>query len=181
MPPYPAHLVQQLPLKDGTLVTVRPIRPEDAGIEQAFVRKLSNESRYNRFMDSVRELSPQMLAHFTRVDYDRHLALIAVTGRDDGEIQIAVARYVLSDDRQRGEFAIVVADEWQRKGLGTLLIQALMAAARATGMRVMFGDVLASNHRMLRLMTRMGFSAKVSEQDTRVMRVEINLQESLAM
>lgn len=180
MPPYPAHLVQRLPLKDGTLVTVRPIRPEDAAIEQAFVRKLSNESRYNRFMDSVRELSPQMLAHFTRVDYDRHLALIAVAGRDDGEIQIAVARYVLSDDRQRGEFAIVVADEWQRKGLGTLLIQTLMAAARATGMRVMFGDVLASNHNMLRLMARMGFSVKVSEQDTRVMRVEINLQESLA-
>jgi len=179
MHPYPVHLVQRLPLKDGTMVTVRPIRPEDAAIEQAFVRKLSNESRYNRFMDSVRELSPKMLSHFTRVDYDRHLALIAVAGHDEGEIQVAVARYVVNDDHQRGEFAIAVADEWQRMGLGTLLMQALMEAARATGMRAMFGDVLASNHKMLRLMARMGFGVKVSEQDMRVMRVEINLQEIL--
>ena len=180
MQPYPVHLVQRLPLKDGTIVTVRPIRPEDAGIEQAFVRKLSNESRYNRFMDSVRELSPRMLAHFTQLDYERHMALIAVSERDGRELQVAVARYVVDDDRQRGEFAIAVADEWQRMGLGTLLMQALMAAARATGMRVMFGEVLASNRRMLRLMARMGFSVKVSEQDTRVMRVEINVQETLS-
>ncbi|HEU0290506.1 MAG TPA: GNAT family N-acetyltransferase [Burkholderiales bacterium] len=165
-------------MKNGTVITVRPIRPEDAGIEQAFVRKLSNESRYNRFMDAVRELSPRMLSHFTQVDYDRHLALIAVVGHDDGEIQVAVARYVVNDDRQRGEFAIAVADEWQRMGLGTLLMQALMTAARAAGMRAMFGDVLASNHKMLRLMAKMGFSVKVSEQDARVMRVEINLQET---
>ena len=178
MHPYPAHLVQRLPLKNGTMVTIRPIRPEDAEIEQAFVRKLSNESRYNRFMDAVRELSPRMLSHFTQVDYDRHLALIAVAGQDDGEIQVAVARYVVNDDRQRGEFAIAVADEWQRMGLGTLLMQALMTAARAAGMRVMFGDVLASNHKMLRLMAKMGFSVKVSEQDAHVMRVEINLQET---
>ena len=178
MHPYPAHLVQRLPLKNGTVITVRPIRPDDAGIEQAFVRKLSNESRYNRFMDAVRELSPRMLSHFTQVDYDRHLALIAVVGHDDGEIQVAVARYVVNDDRQRGEFAIAVADEWQRMGLGTLLMQALMTAARAAGMRVMFGDVLASNHKMLRLMAKMGFSVKVSEQDAHVMRVEINLQET---
>ena len=76
MQPYPAHLVQRLTLKEGSEVTVRPIRPEDAEIEQSFVRELSDESRYNRFMDTLRELSPRLLAHFTRVDYDRHMALI---------------------------------------------------------------------------------------------------------
>ena len=63
MQPYPSHLVNHLKLADGAAVTIRPIRPEDAAIEQAFVRKLSDESRYFRFMDSLRELSPRMLSH----------------------------------------------------------------------------------------------------------------------
>ena len=175
MQSYPAHLVQQVPLKDGTLVTIRPIRPEDAGIEQEFVRKLSDESRYNRFMDTVRELSPRMLSHFTQVDYDHHMALIVVTGQGKSEVQIAVARYVAGDDGRRCEFAIVVADNWQQKGLGALLMQALMTAARAAGMRAMYGDVLASNHKMLRLMGKLGFGVKFNEQDARMMRVEISL------
>lgn len=176
MQPYPDHLVQRLTLKDGTPVTIRPIRPEDAGIEQEFVRNLSDESRYYRFMDTVRELSPKMLSHFTRVDYDRHMALIVVTARDNRETQIAVARYVADDDRRGCEFAIVVADAWQHKGIGTRLMQALMAAARASGIRVMHGEVLASNHKMLQFMTRVGLSSHFDEQDPHTMRVEINLQ-----
>jgi len=175
MQPYPAHLVQRPTLKDGTAVTIRPIRPEDAAIEQEFVRNLSNESRYFRFMDSLRELSPRMLSHFTRVDYDLHMALIAVTERDGRELQVGVARYVADAGRQSGEFALVVADEWQQKGLGTLLMQALMAAARAARMRVIFGDVLPGNHKMLRLMARLGFSTRFDEANPGVMRVEATL------
>ncbi len=67
MQPYPSRLVQRLTLADGTVATIRPIRPEDAGIEQEFVRKLSDESRYFRFRDAARELSPRMLAQLTRV------------------------------------------------------------------------------------------------------------------
>jgi len=173
--PYPSHLVQRLTLGDGTAVTIRPIRPEDEGIEQEFVRNLSDESRYYRFRDAVRELSPRMLSHFTRVDYDRHLALIAVSERDGREIQIGVARYVAADDRQRCEFAIVIADDWQRKGLGARLMQALMAAARAAGIREMYGEVLASNHKMLQLTARFGFRARFDESDPRVMQVETTL------
>lgn len=172
MQPYPSHLVQRLTLKDGTAVTLRPIRPEDARIEQEFVRNLSDESRYYRFMDSMRELSPRMLSHFTRVDYDLHMALIAVTERGGRETQVAVARYVADDDRRRCEFAIVVADDWQHKGLGTRLMQALMGAARAAGIRIMFGEVLASNHKMLQFTARLGFSAHFDDRDPRMMRVE---------
>jgi len=172
---YPSHLVQRLTLGDGTAVTIRPIRPEDGGIEQEFVRSLSDESRYYRFRETVRELSPRMLSHFTRVDYDRHMALIAVSERDGHEIQIGVARYVAGGDRQRCEFAIVIADDWQRKGLGARLMQVLMAAARAAGLREMYGEVLASNHKMLQLAARLGFSARVDESDPRVMRIETTL------
>lgn len=176
MQPYPAHLVQRVTLKNGAAVTIRPIRPEDAKIEQAFVRNLSDETRYFRFMDSLRELSPRMLSHFTSVDYHRHLALIAVAEGVGPETQVGVARYIAIDDRRRCEFAIVVADGWQRKGLGTRLMQALMGAARAAGMREMYGEVLASNQKMLRLMGALGFTARLDENDPRMMRVERDLQ-----
>lgn len=175
MQPYPSHLVKHLKLADGAAVTIRPIRPEDAAIEQAFVRKLSNESRYFRFMGTLRELSPRMLSHFTQVDYDRHMALIAVT-RDAGkEIEIAVARYVIADDRKSCEFAIVVADQWQHRGVGRLLMRALMDAARSRGLVAMFGEVLSSNHKMLQHMARLGFKTAHDEADPRVIRVETQL------
>jgi acetyltransferase len=170
--PYPSHLVQRLTLADGTEATIRPIRPEDAGIEQEFVRNLSDESRYFRFRDALRELSPRMLAQLTRVDYDRHLALIAVTEHAGRETQIGVARYVVDADRRRCEFAIVVADDWQRKGLGSRLMEALMAAARAAGMREMYGEVLAGNRKMIEFAARLGFQARVDEGDPGVLRVE---------
>jgi acetyltransferase len=173
--PYPSHLVQRVTLGDGTAVTLRPIRPEDAAIEQEFVRNLSHESRYFRFRDAVRELSPRMLTHFTRVDYDQHLALIAVTEREGREIQIGVARYFASADRRGCEFAIAVADDWQRKGIGSRLMEALMAAARANGIKAMHGEVVAGNRKMLELAARLGFRARVDEADASVMRVERNL------
>jgi acetyltransferase len=173
--PYPAHLVQRLKLRDGSPVTIRPIRPDDAAIEQAFVRNLSNESRYYRFMDTVRELNPRMLSHFTQVDYDRHMALIAVIDHAGAEAQVGVARYVADDDRNSGEFAIVIADAWQHRGLGTSLMQALIASARDGSIRLLHGDVLASNHKMLAMMVKLGFRKHFNEQDPRVVRVEKEL------
>lgn len=163
-------------LPDGANITIRPIRSEDAAIEQEFVRKLSNESRYFRFMDSLRELSPRMLSHFTQVDYDRHMALIAVATVDGREAESAVARYVVADDSTSCEFAIVVADQWQRRGVGTLLMRALMDAARKRGLDLMHGEVLAGNQKMLNFMQRLGFRASFDAGDPRLMRVEISLR-----
>ena len=175
MQPYPSHLVRNLTLPDGTAVTVRPIRPEDAGIEQEFVRSLSDESRYFRFMDSLRELSPRMLANLTQVDYDCHMALVVLTGVGSGETEIAVARYVIGSGNANCEFAIVVADAWQRRGVGTILMRELMDAARRRNVATMFGEVLASNHKMLRFMRNLGFRAAIDPADPHVMRVEITL------
>jgi acetyltransferase len=175
MQPYPSHLVQRARLRDGSPVTLRPIRPEDEGIEQEFVRNLSDESRYFRFRDAVRELSPRMLSQLTCVDYDRHLALIAVTEHDGRELQVGVARYVASDDGRNCEFAIAIADDWQRKGLGSRLMSALMAAARERGVREMYGEVLAGNQKMLEFTARLGFRARLDAADPSVVRVERTL------
>ena len=175
MQPYPEHLVEQVSLRDGSQVTIRPIRPDDTGIEQEFVRALSSESRYFRFMDTIRELSPRMLRHFTEVDYRRHLALVALGGSGEKPVMLGVARYVTGEDPQRAEFAIVIADEWQRKGLGERLMQALIAAARGAGVRALFGEVLAGNHKMIGLMAKLGFSMNFNERNPRVLRAEAHI------
>jgi acetyltransferase len=175
VPNYPAYLVQSVTLRDGSSIVIRPIRPEDALIEQAFVRNLSEESRYYRFMDAIRELSPQMLAHFTHVDYERHMALIAVTGDGAGEAQVGVARYIATQAPRTCEFAIVVADAWQHRGVGAALMRILIGAAREHGFALMFGEVLASNHAMLSFTRRLGFREVQDATDPRVTRVELRI------
>jgi acetyltransferase len=175
MRPYPAHLVKSLTLADGATIVIRPITPGDAAIEQEFVRNLSAESRYFRFMAALHELSPQMLSHFTNVDYDRHMALVAVTPCDARDTEIAVARYIVAPDNTSCEFALVVTDAWQRRGVGALLMDALMDAARRRGLTIMFGEVLASNHKMIDLMRRLGFNISHDVADPRLMRIEAGL------
>lgn len=163
--PYPAHLVSMVQLADGTDIKIRPIRPEDAAIEQSFVRELSAQSKYFRFMQGLNELTQQMLVRFTQLDYSYELALIAVLESHDRETELGVARYVMNPDGESCEFALVVADKWQNKGIGTHLINALMDAARARGIMRMDGEILASNTNMLKLTSNLGFSLKTSDDD----------------
>lgn len=170
------NLVRHFTLADGTPVTLRPIRPADAQIEQQFVRGLSAEARYFRFMENLKELTPSMLRQFTEPDYDRHVALIAVTPVEGGEIEIAVGRYVMLENSEDCEFAIVVADEWQRKGIAKQLMQTLIDSARARGLKQMTGDVLAGNRKMLDFATRLGFRFAIDHNDPRQIRATLDLQ-----
>lgn len=156
--PYPAHLCQSWPMRDGSIVHVRPVRPEDAPLEQAFVSAMSDESRYFRFMDGTRELPPSQLVRLTQVDYDREMALIAVVDDDGQERQVGSARYVQTPDGESVEFGLAVDDRWQKCGLGRRLMDAIIDCAREKLYRTMVGDVLADNEKMLNLMARLGFT-----------------------
>jgi acetyltransferase len=166
--PYPADLVSHFQLADGTDVTVRPIRPEDAGIEQTFVRGLSAESKYFRFMHALAELTPEMLVRFTQIDYDREMALLAVAGPEGNETEIAVARYTTNPDGETCEFALVVADAWHHQGIGSRLMLRLIEIAGRRGLSTMEGEVLADNTRMLGLVRELGFSVRPSEEDPEI-------------
>lgn len=165
-------------LADGARVACRPIRPDDAAIEQAFVRALSPESRHFRFMAEIRELSPEMLARFTRIDYPHDLALIVTREHGGREQEIAVARYVALGAPRQCEFALAVADGWQGRGVGYRLMQTLMRFASGAGYARMDGYVLAANHKMLELMQALGFEIRPSDEGpqvrlaTRPLRVE---------
>lgn len=173
--PYPSHLVAHWQLADGTNITIRPIRPEDATIEQEFVRRLSPQAKYFRFMSALSELTEDMLVRFTQLDYHRELALIAVSSSAGAETELAVARYVTNPDGQSCEFAIVVADEWQRRGIGSRLLNALMNAARQRGFREMTGEILASNRHMLDLVANLGFRIQSRPEDPGVKTVTRSL------
>ena len=155
--PYPTHLATRQTLPDGASLVIRPIRPEDAEIERAFVRGLSEETRYFRFFGALHELSPEQLARFTQIDYDREMALVAVLENEDAETEIGVARYVINPDWQSCEFALVVADGWQHRGIGHRLMEALIDVARTKELKSMEGDVLAHNLNMLELVASLGF------------------------
>ncbi|MFA7400286.1 MAG: bifunctional acetate--CoA ligase family protein/GNAT family N-acetyltransferase [Sideroxydans sp.] len=169
--PYPAHLVSEWQLADGMDITIRPIRPEDAQLVKQFVHDLSEETKYFRFMNSVQELTEDMLSRLTQLDYSRELALIAVTENHDQEIQLGVARYAINPDGKTCEFALVVADNITGKGLGQKLMVSLMEAARTKGLEVIEGEVLSHNHNMLKLMSRLGFTARHSADDVAIMKV----------
>jgi acetyltransferase len=169
--PYPTHLVTNWQLPDGTGITIRPIRPEDAEIEQTFVRNLSDEAKYFRFMNSMQELSEAMLARFTQLDYDREMALIAVTEENGREVEIGVSRYAINPDGESCEFALVVSDQWQHKAIGHKLMGSLIDAARSKGLKIMEGEVLANNHSMLQMVTTLGFTIASSEEDPAIRRI----------
>ena len=152
--PYPAELEEVLVLRDGARVPVRPIRPEDVELEKRFFDRLSERSRFQRFMQHLPQLPPSMLARFTQLDYDRELALVAL---HEGEF-IAVGRYAPNLDGETAEFALVVADAWQGKGLGRLLLERLREAARRAGYKALYGNILGANHDMLDLARRLGFT-----------------------
>jgi acetyltransferase len=163
--PYPLHLVSRLQLNDGTDLTFRPIRPEDAGIEQAFVRGLSPEAKFFRFMNAIQELSQDMLIRLTQLDYDRELALIATVEQDGQEVELGVARYFTNPDGETAEFALAISDPWQARGLGTRLMTCLIDAAREKGYAALEGEVLANNVKMLGLMKKLGFASRISMED----------------
>lgn len=176
--PYPNDLVKRPQLPDGTDITIRPIRPEDAEMEQAFVRNLSKESRYMRFMQALRELTPDMLVRLTQIDYDREMAFMALSRQGDVEQEIGVARYSINPDKTSCEFALVIADDWQNRGLGGLMMQTLIDTARARGLRTVEGEVLSHNTGMLKLMQRLGFERQKSDMDNNIVIVVKRLGDS---
>ncbi len=155
--PYPSHLNTSFQAKDGSQVTIRPIKPEDIRMEQEFVKALSPESRYMRFMNTIREVSPAQLIRLTQIDYDREMAFVATIDDAGAEKEIGVVRYATNPDGDSCEFAIVVADDWQGKGLARRLMGTLIDTARGAGLRYMHGDFLAENTRMLAFVASLGF------------------------
>ncbi|MCJ7452154.1 MAG: GNAT family N-acetyltransferase, partial [Steroidobacteraceae bacterium] len=128
------------------------------------------------FMFTVHDLSPAQLSRFTQIDYDREMALIAVIETPAGEKQIGVARYITLADVETCEFAIVVGDDWQGKGLARRLFGMLIDIARGRRLKVMTGVTLRENSRMLDLARAKGFGIRTDEDDSSLVQMTLDLQ-----
>ncbi|MCU0897565.1 MAG: GNAT family N-acetyltransferase [Burkholderiales bacterium] len=139
-------------------VLVRPIAPSDAAAWLAFVGGLSPATRFKRAARRLEDLTPEGARSATDPDPAHELALVAEP-EGGGEL-CGVARLILRDGGEAGEFLLVVADRWQRQGIGGRLLAALLDAARRRGVRVVDGAVLATNRGMLEFVQRLGFSVE---------------------
>ncbi len=145
-------------LANGKAITIRAMRPEDAEIEQEFVRGLSSRSKYLRFFSGIKQLSPRMLYQLTHTEFPESYAVIATVEVAGQEQEIAVARYAPAGEVGVAEFAVVVADEWQGHGIASHLLGAVTTAAAIAGIRRLDGLVLKENLEMLALARSLGFT-----------------------
>ena len=155
--PYPRELEETVTLGDESLL-IRPIRPEDEPQHRAFLEALAPEDTYFRFFGSIRRFEHTQVARFTQIDFDREMAFIAVRRPDGAEPEtLGVVRIVCDPDNIEAEFAIIVGSQLKGKGLGTTLMNKVIAYCRSRGVERIVGQVLADNRRMLGLAERLGF------------------------
>ncbi|MEM2549408.1 MAG: bifunctional acetate--CoA ligase family protein/GNAT family N-acetyltransferase [Nitrososphaerota archaeon] len=158
--PYPTKYVTLWRLKDGREVLLRPIRPEDEPLEYELIKGLSEETSRFRFFQVIREVTHEMLVRFCNIDYDREMAIIAEYNKDGKKRNVGVGRLIIEPDRKRGEFAVLVADDFQGKGLGTKLTDMLIEIALEKGLHSIYGIVLPENTKMIGLCKKLGFDIK---------------------
>lgn len=177
--PYPSQYVQPWTLSDGTPVTLRPIRPEDEPLMVAFHQTLSEESVYFRWLHMIglsQRIAHERLIGICFIDYDREMALVAEhtdPHTDEPEI-LGVGRLIKDRHEKAAEFAILVTDRYQHKGLGTELLRRLIQVGREEQLQRIFGDILVENLGMQRVCKQLGFHLRYSREDE-VIKAELEL------
>jgi GNAT superfamily N-acetyltransferase len=144
-------------LRDGTRILIRPIHVRDVEMERRFIEALSPESRRFRFLEFMTSPSDALLKQMTDIDHATDAAYVAVIVDGAEEREIGVARFSADANAQDCEFAITVSDEWQRKGLGSLLMQHLLEIARARGIRNLHSSDAADNGAMRKFAEHLHF------------------------
>ncbi len=159
-------------------VAVRPINPADAELVQAFVTGLSGTSRYFRFFQALKSLSPGMLDRLTRVDQVNHVALAGIARLDGRPSMVAEARYAVGSGGTTAEIALAVADQWQRRGIATELLATLERVAAAAGITRFTGECLAVNDPFVSLVRTLGYRVYPDASDRRLLQIEKYIGES---
>jgi acetyltransferase len=172
---YPAHLARIWRLDSGESFFLRPVRHDDGALEEAFVRGLSRESRYQRMLSGGFKVTPEWIESMTHIDYHRHMAFAVISVIDDVEQFVGVGRYVVDATTLKADVALVIADAWQRRGLGRRLLATLIEHAQSAEVQQIVAVVLATNVAMLRLARSMGFSVNADPGDATVRRIRRDL------
>ncbi|GGC42160.1 GCN5 family N-acetyltransferase [Siccirubricoccus deserti] len=174
--PYPAELARPFRVRDGEVLTIRPIRPEDAAAHAEAFGRLSTEDVRWRFFSPLKEMSPALVARLTQIDYDREMAFVATRRQADRtEMTLGVARLIRDPDSATAEFAVTVAPEMKGQGLGRHLMERLFEWGRAEGVGRVLGHVLADNAPMLGFVRALGFTLRRSPEEDEVYEAVLEL------
>jgi acetyltransferase len=168
--PYPKELESSETLRDGSVLALRPVRPEDEPLLEDLAAHMSPNDLRLRFFTPIRVLSHAVLARLSQIDYDREMALIARQGADGPAL--GVVRISADPDNRRAEFAIALRSDWKDRGLGHLLMSRIIEVARQRGISEIFGEVLRENEPMLRLARALDFKVNAHRFDAEVVLVE---------
>ncbi|PXX55505.1 Sortase and related acyltransferases [Pseudomonas sp. LAMO17WK12:I10] len=152
-------------LKDGHHVLIRPLAEKDRAREYAFIRRLSPESRHLRFLAQISDPSGALLDQLMHTDGKQHMAYVALAHENGQLVEIGISRYAATGEHEC-ECAVTVADEWTHLGLGTLLMEHLIKAARKNGFRQMYSVDAASNVSMRDLARALGFERSHDPDDS---------------
>jgi RimJ/RimL family protein N-acetyltransferase len=150
-----AHYSTREELRDGSLITIRALRPQDRDELVAAVGRLSPRSLYRRFFGPRRSFSKAEVSYFVDIDFERHVALVATVEERRRPLLIASARYIVTAEHE-AEVAFIVADAWQNRGIGGRLLRHLVALAREAGITTFTADVLPDNLGMLKVFEKSG-------------------------
>jgi acetyltransferase len=156
--PYPHRYETPWVMKDGTSLLLRPIKPEDEGMMIELFKTFSDTTILFRFFHILKSMSHEQIARYTQIDYDREMAIVAVEERVEKGRILGVGRLIHYPNLESSEFSVVVGDPWQRKGLGTKLLQMCISIAKEKGVRLIWGDIMAENERMIGLCKKLGFT-----------------------
>lgn len=159
---YPNQYETEIDLPTVGRLCIRPIKPEDAPLLSNLFNSLSPQTIYFRFFTPLKSLPNSMLARFTQLDYDREIALVALQENGTEEKMLGVSRVITASDPTRAEFAILVSDVWQGKGIGAELLKRCLLIAKERNIHEVFGVVLAENTTMLALGKKLGFDMKTA-------------------
>jgi RimJ/RimL family protein N-acetyltransferase len=165
------ELESEYVIHDGIHLHIRPLKASDERAWLDFVNGLSPDSSYHRFFQVLKDFTHRDIGHYLDIDPKKRMAIIAAT---EGKI-VAVARYERIPDTKIGEFAIVVADEYQDKGIGTYLLSRLSKYAKSSGIEEFVAEVLPDNERMLELFNKSGLRME-SELDSGIRFVKLFFQ-----
>jgi acetyltransferase len=156
--PYPTKYITPYTLSGGRQALLRPIRPEDEPLEREMLASLSPETVRGRFFQSIKNLSHAELTRFCNIDYEREMAFVVELAEGGVRKMVGVGRLIIESDFKAGEFAVLVQDGYQNKGLGRKLLDMVIGVAQEKHVEMLYGIVLSDNYRMLDICRQTGFT-----------------------
>jgi acetyltransferase len=177
---YPEQYNKLIQFTDGTEVFLRPIKPTDDDMMVELFKSFSKQTIYFRFFSTLKYMPKEQLEKMTHIDYEKQMAIVALIQEDGRQKMIAVGRYTLdAENPDEAEFAIVVQDAFQRKGIGTEVLKHLAHVAKLQGVRVIIGYIMNENYPMFGVLRKSELKMTKRNWDRGITRVDIPIEENI--